>query len=163
MEELIPGVEFGEDDLNLDKQGNEEDGLGNFKAFKLSKIDKIYISNLNKDIEPFLYTFKLMSKLMRSCQILNEDKPPYSSSPFKMDNEKPLGYVPIGDVMALIQPNESVLKVLFKIRCSNKPLRNELGKLFGHLLWEDERSIGFCKSLIVVLNEAEFMEVQYYE
>lgn len=89
-----------------------------------------------------------MSKLMRSCQILNETKPEYEKSIYKMDNEHSLGFVPLNEFLNLVQPNESVLNVLFGMRCSCKPLRNELGKFFGHLLFEDERSITFCKSLI---------------
>lgn len=175
MDTLVPGVKFAEGELELDQSddgiekksliSNEhsDDDLGSFKCYKLNKFERVVISNLNKDIEPFLYQFKLMSKLMRSCQILNEVKPNYEDSPFRMDNTKPLGFVPLNEFVNLVQPNESVLNVLFGMRCINKPLRNELGKLFGHLLFQDERSVTFCKSLISNLNEDEFYEVPQYE
>ena len=104
-----------------------------------------------------------MSKIMRSLQVLNEAKPDYKDSPFKMDNSEPLGYLPIDDVYALIQPNDSVLKVLFGMRCANKALRNELGSLFGHLLFNDERSISFSKTLISAVNDATFNDIHNYE
>ena len=164
MEELVPGVVFSEEDLNLERIPSDEgDDLGNFKPLRLSKFDKIIISNLTKDIESFLYTFKLMSKLVRSCQILNETKPAYNSSPYRMDNEEELGYVPIGDMTSLVQPNESVMKVLFGMRCSNKALRNEIGKLYAHVLFNDDRSIVFCKTIIHAINDATFDDLQNYE
>lgn len=77
LDELVPGIQFGENELDLDEVHNEgaqdmeitdfeHDNLGLFKAYKLGKFEKVMISNLGKDIEPFLYEFKLMSKLMRS-------------------------------------------------------------------------------------------------
>ena len=118
IEELVPGVEFSpkELDLECENSSNDFDDLGNFKAFKLNKLDKVMISNTNKGIEPFLLQFKLMSKLMRSMQMLNEAKPKYIDSPYRMDNEKPIGYLPLDEVFALIQPNESVMKVLFGMK-----------------------------------------------
>jgi hypothetical protein len=161
LDQLVSGVKFDDGELELESHSDDldnkqvigvsdcaDDDLGHFKAYKLNKFERIMISNLNKDIEPFLYQFKLMSKLMRSCQILNESKPEFEKSIYKMDNEQALGFVPLTEFLNLVQPNESVLNVLFGMRCSSKPLRNELGKFFGHLLFEDERSITFAKSLI---------------
>ncbi len=44
-----------------------------------------------------------------------------------------------------------------------KPLRNELAKFFGHLLYNDDRSIPFCKNLIIAINDSDYSEIQYYE
>jgi len=98
--------------IEKDPQDNDED-FGKYHQLKLSKFEKHSLSNLSKDVDSFLYMFKLISKLVRSCQYLSESKPEYSDSPFKMDNEEPVGYVAITDVQALVSPNESVLKYLF--------------------------------------------------
>lgn len=60
-----------------------------------------------------------------------------------MSNIEPVGRVSIAEVQSLIEPSENVQNVLFGSRCVNKPLRNELGRMFSHLLFEDERSILF--------------------
>lgn len=129
LEVLVPGIEFGEHELNLDMHFDDidnmdnlsltdfaEDDLGQYKTFKLSKIDVIVIQNFCKDVEPFLFEFKLISKLMRSCEILNEVKSPYEVSPFRMDNKEPLGQIEITEIMSLIEPSENVQSVLFGSR-----------------------------------------------
>lgn len=111
---MVPGVEYTEEDLCLEKDMNDqEEDLGKYTPVKLNKFEKLGINNMGKDVESFLYIFKLLSKLVRSCQYLNESKPKYIDSPFRMENEEPLGYVPIGDVQNLVNPPDSVMKYLF--------------------------------------------------
>ena len=75
LDSLVPGIEFAENELSLDMHFDEidnmdnlsltdfaEDDLGQYKTFKLSKIDVIVIQNFCKDVEPFLFEFKLISK-----------------------------------------------------------------------------------------------------
>lgn len=121
LDSLVPGVKFAEGELDLPQHDDgidskaqaqtdfADDDLGTFKCYKLNKFERVVISNLNKDIEAFLYQFKLMSKLMRSCQILNEVKPKYEESPYRMDNAVSLGFVPVNEFINLVQPNDSVL------------------------------------------------------
>ena len=66
----------------------EDNNLGNLKWYKLSKFDRVVISNLAKDIEPFVFSFKVISKLIRSCQILSEVRTKYEESPYRMDNPR---------------------------------------------------------------------------
>lgn len=153
LDELIPGIKFGAQELDLEYRATEtgtqdmeisddfeDDNLGKFKAFKMNKYEKVMVANLAKDIEPFLYEFKLMSKLVRSCEVKSEANSKYADSEFKMDNPSPLWMVAIPEFMSLVEPNENVVNVLFGMRCYSKPLRNELAKFYGHLLFNDERS-----------------------
>lgn len=161
LDQMLPGVIFGESELDFDASTEDvfqketlgisefdDDDLGRFKPFKLNKFERIMISNLNKDTEPFLFQFKVISKIMRSSQIINEAKPKYEESEHRMENTSPIGHVGIPEFLSLVEPSENVCNILFGIRCNNKGLRNELAKLYGHLLFNDERSIYFCKSLI---------------
>ena len=176
LEQMLPGVTFGESELDFDTSTEdvfqkemlgssefEDDDLGRFKPFKLNKFERIMISNLNKDTEPFLFQFKVISKIIRSSQIINEAKPSYEESPYRMDNIGPIAHVGIPEFLSLVEPSENVCTILFGIRCNNKALRNELAKLYGHLLFNDDRSIYFCKSLISSLNQEEYKEIANYE
>jgi len=115
LQEIAPGVEFTEEDLSIEQNQEvmSEENLGKYQTFKLSKFEKLTLPGLAKDIEQFLYTFKLLSKLVRSCQYFSESQPSYIESPFRMENEEPLGYILPEEVENLVSPNESVIKYLF--------------------------------------------------
>ena len=53
--------------------------------------------------------------------------------------------------------------MLFGSRWSSKPLRNELAILYGHALFNDERSTAFWKLLVTSINQEEFKDVTNYE
>lgn len=176
MEQLLPGVAFPEHDLEEHKNlednhitdafhGYEfqDDNLGEFKSFKLSKYERAYISNLSKDTEYYLFLFKIMSKLFRSCQILSESETEYAKSPYRMDNETPLGMVKLPEILDLIEPNENNMNILFGIKCTNKVIRNEVAKLYGHVFYNEEKSINFAKSMVINLNQEEFKDIINYE
>lgn len=95
--------------------------------------------------------------------MINENTSKYEDSPYKMENAVPLGEITIADVLSLIEPNENVTGVLFEMKGAYKPLRNELGKFFGHLLYDDERSISFCKNLITCIHQAEYNSIVFFE
>lgn len=42
-------------------------------------------------------------------------------------------------------------------------IRNEVAKLYGHIFFNDERSVGFVKNVVVNLNHEEFKDVINYE
>jgi hypothetical protein len=44
----------------------DDDDIGRSIFYRLSKFDRVVISNLAKDVEPFVYSFKVISKLIRS-------------------------------------------------------------------------------------------------
>ena len=141
----------------------EDNNLGKFKWYKLSKFDRVVISNLAKDIEPFVFSFKVISKLIRSCQILSEVRTKYEESPYRMDNPRPINSISIKELEGLVEPTDNTVSVLFGSRWSSKPLRNELAKLYGHALFNDERSTAFWKLLVTSINQEEFKDVTNYE
>lgn len=129
LDQFLPGVAFSEADLEehqntpearpqdqLIKQEFDDCDLGNFRSHKLGKYEKAYISNLAKDTEHYLLLFKIMSKLFRSCQILSDSEAKYSESPFRMDNEDPLGIVKMPEVVDLVEPSESNTNILFSMK-----------------------------------------------
>lgn len=152
LDQLLPNVVFLDNEMDHDavyedslhkdsKYENSDDDLGKFRQFKLSKFEHVVISNLGKDVEPFLFIFKVISKLVRSCSIQSESKTNYEDSQYKMDNASPLAVIHLRDFTNIVDPSENTMNVLFGIRCINKPLRNELAKLYGHLLFNNEKSI----------------------
>lgn len=42
-------------------------------------------------------------------------------------------------------------------------MRNELAKFYGHLLYDDERSVDFLKKMLLLLNDSQYYEIQFYE
>jgi len=94
---------------------NETD-LGNFTVHRLNKLDQIMLQNMAKHLEPFLYEFRVMSKLIRSCQVISENVTDYASSEHRMRNVEPIGQVNLGEVQSLIDPSENVQNVLFSTR-----------------------------------------------
>jgi hypothetical protein len=74
------------------------------------------ISNLGKDIEPFVFSFKVISKLVRSCQILSEARTKYEDSPYRMDNPRPIHSISIKELEGLVEPTENTVGVLFGSR-----------------------------------------------
>lgn len=173
---LLPGVEFPDTDIEEYKNNEdtvksdspygfeyEDDNIGNFKCFKLTKFEKAFISNLAKDTEYYLLLFKIMSKLFRSCRIVGEARVDYSKSPFRMDNEEPLASIQMSELNELIEPSENNLNILFNMKCSYKVIRNEVALLYGHIFWNEERSIGFAKNMIVSINHEEFKDILNYE
>jgi len=129
LDQLLPGVSFPGTDLeeykNIDDGHHrdlahgyefEDDNLGNFRCFKLGKFEKAFISNLAKDTESYLFLFKIISKLFRSCQIISDAKTNYEESPYRMDNVLPLGFVNLNDVMELVDPSENNMNILFGLK-----------------------------------------------
>jgi hypothetical protein len=174
LDQLLPGVIFPEQDLEEYKNSEdihhvdratdfEGDNLGHFKCFKLGKFERAFISNLAKDTESYLLLFKIISKLFRSCQILSDYSGEYALSPFRMDNVEPLGTVKASDIIDLIEPSENNMSILFSLKCSRKAIRNEIAKLYGHIFFNDERSLTFIKNVIISLNHEEFKEILNYE
>ena len=115
IQEIAPDVEFTEEDLSLEQNPDNQSGedLGKYTPLKLSKFEKMTLPGLCKDIDSFLYTFKLMSKLIRSCQYLDASNSKYSDSPYRMDNLEPLGFVAADEVQSLVSPHENVIRYLF--------------------------------------------------
>jgi hypothetical protein len=152
--EIIPGA---------DDKKFEDTNLGNFISYNLSKYELIRISNYNKDSVNYLFLIKLLSKLLRSWEIRGESKLGYEDSPFKMNNEKPLDLIELDEMQELIVPTENNLNILMVNKCNNKPLRNELALLYGHLLYDEECSIKLFKQLLQNLNHVDYKEIINFE
>ena len=80
-----------------------------------------------------------------------------------MDNEEPLASIQMSELNELIEPSENNLNILFNMKCSYKVIRNEVALLYGHIFWNEERSIGFAKNMIVSINHEEFKDILNYE
>ena len=104
-----------------------------------------------------------MSKLFRSCRIVNEAKVDYVKSPYRMDNEEPLGLIKISELHDLIEPSENFMNILFSMKCADKVLRNEVALLYDHIFFNEEKSILFAKSMIVNINQEDFKNILYYK
>jgi hypothetical protein len=80
-----------------------------------------------------------------------------------MDNLRPIQSISIRELDGLVDPADSTVGVLFGSRCTSKPLRNELAKLYGHALFNDDRAAALCKLLVTSINQEEFKDVANYE
>lgn len=87
----------------------------------------------------------------------------YATSPYRMDNTEPVGTVKASEIIDLIEPSENNMGILFGRKWMMKVIRNEIAKLYGHILFNEEKSVTFVKNVIVSLNHEEFKEILNYE